>query len=85
LHLVSNADAVTPKEKLSSNLNVVVRTRCGDHPLHVAQCSTDSFARNGQQRTPNASLGLDLARAIAHRTSQKAELFCEIRMGGKPQ
>jgi hypothetical protein len=68
------------KTQLSSNLNIVCQEK--DRLFNVTRRSTEfsPFARNGQQRTPNASLGLDLARAIAHRTSQKAELFCEIRM-----
>jgi hypothetical protein len=68
-------------------LNVV----CHDDRLfHVARRCTDfhHLRRHGHRRAPNASrrllqFSILVARAITHRTSPKAELFCEIRMIGQ--
>jgi hypothetical protein len=86
-HLVSNADAVTQAKIII----VKVERRCHDKtrgsslPHRPAQHILSPFARLGHRRTPNASrrllqFSILVARAITHRTSPKAELFCEIRM-----
>jgi hypothetical protein len=78
--LVSNPDAAPQENATVVKLEHRLSGEGSSLQRHPRSTEFFPFARNGQQRTPNASLGLDLARAIAHRTSQKAELFCEIRM-----
>jgi hypothetical protein len=55
------------------------------HAARAALHGLSPFARHGHRRAPNAlrrllQFSILVARAITHRTPQKAELFCEIRM-----
>jgi hypothetical protein len=88
LLLVSNVDAVTKAKiivvKLERRLSG--QDKGSSLPRRPARCTVlSSFARHGHRRAPNASrrllqFSIFAARAITHRTSQKAELFCEICM-----
>jgi hypothetical protein len=84
--LVSNADAATQQNKFSSNLNIVVMT-----DAEIVSSTSPGAAESFTICTPQAStctersarilqFSLLTARAITHRTLQKAELFCEICM-----
>src|SRR5437773_4423525 len=59
--------------------------RGSSRPRRPALHRLSPFAHHGHLRAPNASrrllqFSIFAACAITHRTSQKAELFCEIRM-----
>ena len=86
LQLVSNADAVTQAKAIVVKLE---RSLSGQDVGTVSSKSRGAartFTNRGQGDTGvlrtlrGDSFKFSTARAITHRTPQKAELFCEIRM-----
>jgi hypothetical protein len=79
---------VTQPKAIVVKLERLVRTICGDRLFYIARRRTDfhrlrltehHYSSNGFAPTP-AVRDLRSHTPITHRTSQKAELFCEICM-----
>jgi hypothetical protein len=82
--------SATLTQRAGAKVIVVKLERCGqdktwERLFHVVRRSKDfhQLRSRGHRHSSNTSrrlLQFSTARAITHRTPQKAELFCEIRM-----
>ena len=83
LHLVSNADVARQPKAVAVKVERRRRDERGHLLFHVARAArtcSHSRMKGGSVCQTLRAHGINLARAITHCTSQKAELFSEIRM-----